>query len=416
MKNDVLASILGRYRVAAHDRTGRATPGYSSALADLTSSSPSDLVVLVAEAARPLGATEVSIYLADFERLVLQPVLLPSQGQYSVVPSEDVASSPAGQAFCTGGPVVQPTDGGARVWVPLVDRSDRIGVLELMVSPFDEACLAECVSLGLFAGLLIGSFSRVSDLVHVLRRRRPMALAASMQCDLLPPAIVRCGQALACGLLQPAYEMAGDAFDYALGPSYLDAAIFDGMGHGLHSAMLTTLAVGAYRHSRRAVAPLERAYAAVDETVRAEFGDDEFVTGVLARLYLNSGHLEWAKAGHPAPLLMRRGRVRGELGCAISLPFGLAGRCEQVAGEDLKPGDSVLFYTDGVTEARGRDDEPFGVDRLARAWQERSGPGLAPEESLRSLGKMMVDYSGGQMRDDATFLLLHWRGPQQRVS
>ena len=53
------------------------------------------------------------------------------------------------------------------------------------------------------------------------------------------------------GLLEPAYEVAGDAFDYALNDDRLHVAVFDGMGHGIASTLLSTLAVGAYRHARR---------------------------------------------------------------------------------------------------------------------------------------------------------------------
>lgn len=410
MKNSTFLSARAKRRTEARGPSAGPALDYASALADLASSSPPDLVGLVTEAARPLGASQVSVYLADFERLVLQPVNSSSLGRYPVVPCEDIAGSPPGQAYRTGAPVVEPQSGGARVWVPLVEGSDRIGVLGLTIAQYDDERLAECLNLGLFAGLLVGELSRVSDVVHVLRRRRPMALAASIQCDLLPPAAMRCRQAAVCGLLQPAYEMAGDAFDYALSPGYLDAAIFDGMGNGLHSAVLTTVAVGAYRHARRAGVPLELVYPAVDEAVRQEFGDTEFVTAAMARLYLDSGRLEWAKAGHPAPLLLRRGQVIGELDCAASLPLGVGGRCEQVATEQLLPGDSLLFYTDGVTEARGEDGEMFGTERLQRLWQEHSCPALPAEETLRRLSQAMVGHSGGKPGDDATLLLVHWRG------
>jgi hypothetical protein len=70
-----------------------------------------------------------------------------------------------------------------------------------------------------------------------------MSLPAGMQCDLLPPLSARTAGALIAGTLEPGYDIAGDAFDYALNGADLHLAIFNGLGHGLGSTLLTGLAV-----------------------------------------------------------------------------------------------------------------------------------------------------------------------------
>jgi serine phosphatase RsbU (regulator of sigma subunit) len=239
-----------------------------------------------------------------------------------------------------------------------------------------------------------------------------MTLAAGMQWDLLPPLTVRCAQAIACGRLEPAYEIAGDAFDYAINSPNLDAALFDGMGHGVESTMMTALAMGAYRHARRSGEPPAMAYAAIDQAVTALYEGDAFVTALLARLTLDSGLLEWVSAGHPPPLLWRTGRVVGELECTPSLPLGLSGACRQVATAALQPGDQVLLFTDGVIEGRSIEGEEFGVDRLAQLWERISATGRPPEEVLRELVAEITTHSAGRLRDDATLLQLTWHGPK----
>jgi serine phosphatase RsbU (regulator of sigma subunit) len=284
-------------------------------------------------------------------------------------------------------------------------------VLAMTLPAADGAILEDCQRLGVFAGLLVRSFARATDLMHLRRRRRPMTLAAGMQWDLLPPLTVRCAQALACGRLEPAYETAGDAFDYAINDRHMDAAIFDGMGHWVGATMLSTLAVGAYRHARRAGESPGRAYTAIDEAVAGQYDGEAFVTGLLARLPLDSGLLEWTNAGHPAPLLLRRQRVVRELRCEPSLPFGLSGPCLEVATEPLEPGDSVLFFTDGMIEGRSPMGEAFGVDRLVNIWEKQSASGQPPEEILRRLVSEVLGFNDGKLRDDATVLLLCWYGP-----
>ena len=97
------------------------------------------------------------------------------------------------------------------------------------------------------------------------------------------------GRALACGLVAPAGDAAGDAFVFAASELHFDVAVFDGMGHGTHAAALATLAVGSYRRAQHAGRPLSELYLAVDEAVLAEYSGQEFVTGVLARLHLHDG-------------------------------------------------------------------------------------------------------------------------------
>ena len=387
-----------------------AHPNYAAALDSTVMAAPYELYGLIATTAKPLGASEVSIYLADFQGVVLQAVLLGSDPSEPILAEEDVASSMAGRTYRTGEAVTAERDGMVRVWVPLIERGERTGVVALTLPEVDEDILADCERLGVFAGLLVRSFARATDLMHLRRRRRPMTLAAGMQWDLLPPLTVRCSQALACGRLEPAYETAGDAFDYAINDRHLDAALFDGMGHWMGATMLSTLAVGAYRHARRDGDPPGTAYAAIDEALSEQYGGEAFVTGILARLALDSGQLDWVNAGHPAPLLLRGHRVVRELRCEPSLPLGLSGQCLEVATEHLEPGDTVVFFTDGMVEGRSPTGEAFGVERLIDLWEQQSASGQPPEEILRRLATAILNFNGGTLRDDATLLLLCWNG------
>ncbi len=384
---------------------------YAAALDAVVDASPRELLDLVRAAAAPIGAEDIYVYLADFQGVVLQPVLISADLSDPIFGEEEVATSIAGRVFRTGEVVTRERDDAVRVWVPLVERGERTGTLALTLPRVDDELLAECTRLGRFAGVLVRAFARATDELHLRRRSRPMSLAAGMQWDLLPPLTVRCAQALASGRLEPAYEIAGDAFDYALNYDHLHAALFDGMGHGVEATLMTTLAIGAYRHTRRAGEALSAAHVAIDEAVAAQYHGEGFVTGVIARLALSTGVLEWTNAGHPLPLLLRGHRVVRELSCPPSLPFGLGVTSAGVAREDLEPGDCVLFFTDGMVEGRSPNGESFGVERLADMWAQQSASGQPPEEVLRRLLVAVVDYNGGKLRDDATLMQLYWDGP-----
>jgi phosphoserine phosphatase RsbU/P len=215
------------------------------------------------------------------------------------------------------------------------------------------------------------------------------------------------------GMLEPAYDIAGDAFDYAAGDGMLHFAIIDAMGHGIASTMLSGLAVGAYRHARRNGTPVPQIHAGIDAVLTGHYGDDSFATGIVGTLALNTGRLEWTCAGHPRPLLLRdRKVIAAELACQATVPFGLGTGTPAVSSADFEPGDAVLLYTDGVVEARTADGEFFGLERLVDLLEREAASELPAEELLRRLVRAVLDYQGGEsgLRDDATLLLLQWTG------
>ena len=77
---------------------------------------------------------------------------------------------------------------------------------------------------------------------------------------------------------------------------------------------------------------------------------------------------------------------------------------------DLEPDDTVLLYTDGVTEARAADGELFGLHRLTDLLEREAASEEPPEEMLRRLVRELLDHQPDGLRDDATFLLLRWSG------
>src|SRR5665811_2284499 len=102
-----------------------------------------------------------------------------------------------------------------------------------------------------------------------IRDRQPMSLSAEMQWQLLPPLMMSTPQVAIAGALEPAYDVAGDSFDYALNDDVLHLAMIDAMGHGLSAAVMATLAMGAYRHARRLDVGLDQLYAVSYTHLRA---------------------------------------------------------------------------------------------------------------------------------------------------
>src|ERR1700743_2919794 len=237
---------------------------YTEPLRVLSADASADLGQLLASACAP--ACDPVVYLADYSRQVLYPLT-------AGLPGENVEGTLPGRAFTTGEPAVSARDGHARVWVPVLQQTARVGVLAVSLPDAGDASVREAELLGVFAGMALAGMDRVTDAQRVRRHGRSLSLPASMQWDLLPPWGIRMPGALVAAVLEPAYDVAGDAYDYAVGDGVLHFAVIDGMGHGIGSTLLAGLAVGAYRHARRAAAPLPQVHATIGEALSRGYRD-----------------------------------------------------------------------------------------------------------------------------------------------
>ncbi|HEY4410769.1 MAG TPA: PP2C family protein-serine/threonine phosphatase [Acidimicrobiia bacterium] len=384
----------------------KAAPGL---LADAQFAVPDAVPGLLADHARRLGALDAAIFLVDYEQRVLTPLPRPGGPDRQAVAVEGTL---AGRAFSTMNP--QWNADATLLWVPMVEGNERLGVVGYELAPGaalekDERFLDGVRQLTAEAAELVATKAAYGDFFELYRRLEPMSVASELAWQLLPPLTFGCDGLVISGALAPAYDVGGDSFDYGVDARTARIAVFDAMGHGLEAGLLATVAVAAYRNCRRRQLKLSETVAFVDETIEVRFGAERFVTAVLAELDLVSGRFCWYRCGHPAPLLLRGSKVVKTLWGDGGQPLGLGSPGEE-AEEALEPGDQVVFFTDGVTEARAPDGTFFGVDRLADLVGRASAGGNAPPETLRRLVHSILDHQAGDLQDDATAVLVEWRG------
>jgi serine phosphatase RsbU (regulator of sigma subunit) len=377
---------------------------------------PDALAETLTAAVAAIGGADVVVYLIDYEHamLVPHPDVLP-HGQRPELAS--VEGTMAGRAFTSAVCQAARRDDGWHVWIPIRERANYLGVLATTLPDWDEDVEQFCLDVGLAAANLITASARYTDLPHVLRRRKRMDLAAEMQWSLLPPLSFDLNATALAGLVEPAYEVGGDAFDYAYNHGVLDIALFDTIGHGVASATLAALAVGAYRQSRRRGKDLPDLAGDIDQALRAYSAKHLFATALLARLDTRTGTLDWISCGHPPPLFTRDGTCLPDNPDAVpGLPAGLGDLGRLIGSHNqtaLQPGDGVLFFSDGVVEARNAQREPFGDDRLRDLLAREHRANLPTQETVWRLVKASMEHAAHQPHDDATMLYLRWSTPQQ---
>lgn len=370
---------------------------------------PDELAEVVNSATRRMGV-DVTVYLIDHEQRRLWP--LPERGK-PAPPPLSIDGTVAGRAFTSVRTHAGDHEGRRyRLWVPLVDGAERLGVSEVVVDepPEDAATLRTgCELLVGLLGHLVTVKMPYGDTLHRVRRTRPMSPASEVLVHLLPPLTFSCPRLSVSTVLEPTYDTGGDAFDYAIDGSLARFMVLDAMGRGLRAALTCVTALGALRAARRDDHGLDAMARAADAALTEQFPDLRFVTGVLAELHMDSGLLRYLNAGHPPPLLLRGTKAVRELPGGRRLPLGIDRSAAIEVGEEvLEPGDRLLLYTDGVIEAYDRGGERFGVDRLVDLAERCAAADLPGPETLRRLAHSVLEHQDGPPTDDATLLLLEW--------
>jgi hypothetical protein len=142
---------------------------------------PDLLAADVAGALQDAGGNHLVLYVVDYEQETLQPVALASELLDEAPPGLSIAGTMAGRAFQTQTLVTAETSQGWRVWSPLRERAERLGVLELGFAHVDDETLRLCEDLGRLVGHLVRTASRYTDVIEMRRRRRLMNLPAERQ-------------------------------------------------------------------------------------------------------------------------------------------------------------------------------------------------------------------------------------------
>ncbi|HTV24522.1 MAG TPA: PP2C family protein-serine/threonine phosphatase, partial [Polyangiaceae bacterium] len=246
------------------------------------------------------------------------------------------------------------------------------------------------------------------------RMSQELEIAARIQTGILPNDVRVPGLEIAARML-PATEVGGDYFDILPCADGCWLGIGDVAGHGLHTGLVMLMIqsiVAATTHALPDAPPAE-AWAALNavlcENVRGRLGRDEHATVTLLR-YREDGSLEFAGA-HEELVIYRAAQRRCEVLETPGLWVGISKTMPRHSIPSghfrLDPGDILLLYTDGVTEARHQVDGLFGVERVCHNLIELAE---LPAVDVLELMLARVDAWTTRHRDDLTLVVLRYRG------
>ena len=300
-----------------------------------------------------------------------------------------------------GLPLLMALGATSLISVPIADSTTGYGALTLARQPASGRFGVADLGLAEELGRHLGTAIRVD---RMFRRRSEVAEA--LQASLMPadfPPVPWLDFAAAYIGASQWQETSGDFYDVFPVADGWALAIGDVCGKGQDAAAMTAAA----RHSIRALAHVHDAPAAVltaanQVLLSGDYGE-RFVTAALAFLRQRGRRVQvrLGGSGHPGPAVVRAdGRV--EILDLDGLPLGLFGDSQASKTEvELRPGDLLFFYTDGVTDARSAD-LTFFEDRLAD--ELASVAGGSASDAVRAVQDLVTSFSDGELRDDVTML------------
>jgi serine phosphatase RsbU (regulator of sigma subunit) len=277
----------------------------------------------------------------------------------------------------------------------------------------DKTCAHQAEVSG-HAGVLSGSVGAarrnrvLEDQLATLRREhdellRSMYEAAQVQRKLCGPRLLRRASFEIASEIFPVRHLSGDFISvFELGPD-LVFAIGDIAGKDLSAGMWFTHVVGLVRLQMEALGDPAAALSAINLSLLLTHLELPLTTVLVGRLNLQTGEVTYCSAGHPPALVFRNDGVEclGEGGPVLGV---LAGACFANGQTTLRPGETLLGYSDGIAECQDENGVEFGVERLTAAARISRGPSASG--TLFSVLGAAKDFAGRQPREDDMALIV----------
>ncbi len=284
--------------------------------------------------------------------------------------------------------------------LPLSSREHVQGVVILANPAVDfgpaEQRLAETVCS--LAAIALDNALLVKSTVDRERMRRELDLAQSIQRQMYPGRGITAATWVVDGMSRPCDETGGDYYSFLKRDGHLLAMIGDVSGHGLGAALYTTMAHAVVQQQLRCHTAIEPAFEALNEALfHSQSG--RFMTAALVDIdpQLN---LSYVSAGHNPLLLVRQDEVFWLP--SVGMPLGIVpvGVFPPPPTMALRPGDVLVLYTDGFTEAVNATGEMYGEERLEAVTRKGWDARLSPEAMMLLITADVDEWSQGRPHED----------------
>jgi serine phosphatase RsbU (regulator of sigma subunit) len=281
---------------------------------------------------------------------------------------------------------------------------------------FDERILEDLRNPPAQLAEFSATFLRFANQISVKRRQQEeMASGAVIQQSLLPKTdlLVQIEDKVDIwAAMRPARDVGGDFYDYfMLDADRIAFSIGDVCGKGLPASLFMAVVVTVLRTSGRDGGELANAMARANATLCRDNAASMFATAFFGVLNVRTGVLDYCNCGHVAPILVAAGFEPATFP-TTGIPLGLfEERPPKMAQTKIRPGDTLILFTDGVTEAMNAAGEEFGETRLLDIATTSAKNGAA--KTVQALFSAVDDFAEGvEQSDDITCLVVSTKKEQ----
>ncbi|MBS1169976.1 MAG: serine phosphatase [Burkholderiaceae bacterium] len=288
----------------------------------------------------------------------------------------------------------------------------------LPMADYDAGLLTFRLMLGGGTLLLLVLFFAVTwRLSYVAQAREriqsELNVATDIQASLLPrlfPAFPERPEFDIYALMEPAKEVGGDFYDFFfIDDTHLCFLVADVSDKGVPAALYMMVAKTLLKSEGQRLGEPEQMLASVNNTLATDNDRCMFVTVLCAILNTRTGEVRIANAGHNPPLLIDSQGVRylqPKAGIVLGPMADVSYEAEKLV---LQPGDTLFLYTDGVTEAKNREDDLYGEERLLQALRQRPDDDVA--RMIHYVSAEVTKFAAGAPQsDDVTMLAITYQG------
>ena len=250
--------------------------------------------------------------------------------------------------------------------------------------------------------------------MQLVSLRQELDIAAHMQQSILPRHWPDHPQYALWGKMRPAKDIGGDFYDhFEIAENLCGIVVADVSGKGISAGLFGMMSKTLLRSAAtQEECKINEMIKKVNDNLATDNDSCMFVTLFYAQLNPTTGHLEFVNAGHPSPLLIHADGTVGYLPTTDGMALGIMDGIEySTSVVQLLPGDTIVMFTDGVTEAINDQQEEFGLQRLLALF---SGiPPTNPERNVEDIFLAVNDFANNlEQFDDITCVALQYRGIQ----
>ena len=296
---------------------------------------------------------------------------------------------------------------------PITDAEGCVGMVAVysraQVRRFGEEDLELLVSLASAAAVRIRSIATADEAAARQVRDREQTLAHEIRKGTLPRAIPQHPEVQLAATLTPAWSVGGDLYDFLVIDDALWVIVADAAGNGVSAALAAIVTRTLFRALAQASTSVADVASRMNEELARDGEPHAYVTAFIGRLDLASGELRYSGAGHPPPLISTATRLAPLTLPGNGVALGIARRAIYEEGAiTLAPGDVLLAFTDGVTEAANTSGESYSDARLGELFAGLAGD--PPQHIVDSVVKTVsVFATGAPLQDDITVVALKYR-------